>query len=268
LSFQDHGEKILRELGLTSSQAKIYIALVRLGDETTARAVSHFSNIARQDVYHLISELQKLSLVEMIIGKPEMFRAIPWQETVSILIDRRKCKTNALLSEATELLDRLPKKAEATIQQSNRQFMLIPEKEVLIHRTRKAIETAQTSIRAITPWKELTQLLLLLDKCWSQALKRGVNIQWITEKQMNPNSNPENIVVFVKNPRFKLRTMSNPLKKRLILFDDKEVFVATLSKINAAESPALWTNNSAVINILKDYFETKWKAGIKRALLV
>jgi sugar-specific transcriptional regulator TrmB len=261
LSFQDQGEKILRELGLTFSQARVYIALVILGDQTTARAVSNFLNIARQDVYKIVAELQRLSLVEMIIDKPKMFRAIPMQETVSILINRRNRETNALLSEATELLERLPEKAEATIQQDNRQFVLIPEKEVLVHRMEKAIETAQESILVITPWKELTQWMLILDKFWSQALKRGVNIRWITEKQENANSNPENIKAFLKNPHFKLKTMPNPLKIKFSIYDDDKVFIATLRKPNAAESPALWTNNSAIIYILKDYFEMKWEFG-------
>jgi sugar-specific transcriptional regulator TrmB len=264
LSFQDHGEKILRELGLTFSQARVYIGLVRLGDRTTARAVSNIIQIARQDVYQLVAELQKLGLVELIIGKPEMFRAIPLQETISILTDRRNRKMNALLSEASKLLERSPEKPEATIQQNNRQFLLIPEKEVLIHRIRKAIETAQKSIRVITPWKELAQWLLLLDKCWNQALERGIHIQWITEKKVNVDSNPENINAFLKNPRSKLKTMSNLAKNRLAIYDDKEAFIATLSKANAAESPALWTNNSAIINILIDYFDTKWKAGKKK----
>lgn len=266
MSFQDHGEKILHELGLTFSQARVYIALVRIGDRTTARAISNFLNMARQDVYQLVAELQKLGLVELIVGKPEMFRAIPMQETISILIDRRKRKTNALLSEATELLETHLEKTEATIQQTNRQFLLIPEKEVLIHRIRKAIETAQKSIRAITTWKEMIQWLLLLDKSWSQALKRNVNIQWITEKQVNPSSNPENIGAFLKNPCFKLKTMPDPEKKRLFIYDYKGVFIATLRKANAAESPALWTNNPAVIEILRDYFETKWKARTKKHL--
>lgn len=214
MSFQDHGEKILRELGLTFSQARLYIALVRLGDQATVNTVSNFSNVARQDVYSILAELQKLSLVEMIIGNPKMFKAIPMQETVSILINRRNRETNALLSEATELLGRLPEKAEATIQQDNRQFVLIPAKEVLVHRVENAIEIAQKSILVITPRKELTQWLLILDKFWNQALKRGVNIQWITEKQENANSNPESIKAFLNNPHFKLKTMLNPLKKK------------------------------------------------------
>jgi sugar-specific transcriptional regulator TrmB len=264
LSFQDHGEKILRELGLTFSQARVYIGLVRLRDPTTARELSNIINIARQDVYQIVAELQKLGLVELIIGKPEMFKAIPLQETLTILMERRNRKMNALLSEASKLLEKTPEKPEATIQQNNRQFIMIPEKEVLIHRIEKTIETAQKSIRVITPWKELTQWLLLLDKCWNQVLERGVSIQWITEKQVNADSNPENIGAFLKKPRFKLKTVSNLAKKRLAIYDDKEAFIATLSKANAAESPALWTNNPAIINILTDYFDTKWKAGTRK----
>ena len=84
--------------------------------------------------------------------------------------------------------------------------------------------------------------------------------------EMIANLNPENISSFLKNPCFKLKTMANLAKKRLTIYDDKEAFIATLSKANAAESPALWTNNSAIINILIDYFETKWKKGKDKQL--
>jgi sugar-specific transcriptional regulator TrmB len=257
---------MLRELGLTFSQARVYIALARLCAPSTARAVSSFLNIARQDVYQIVAELQKLGLVELVIGKPEMFRAIPIRETVSILMNRRNRETNSLLSEATNLIERLPEQPDAWSQQDNGKFLLIPEKEVLIHRIGKAIETAQKSIRVITPWKELIQWLFLLEKCWSQALRRDVTIQWVTEKRVNADSNPENIAAFLKNPRFKLKTVSNLAKKRFAIYDSKEVFIAILSSTNAAESSALWTNNSLIIDILADYFEMKWKAGTKKHL--
>ena len=83
------GEKTLRELGLTLSQARVYLALVRLGKHSTVKAVSVFSKVARQDVYRTLTELRELSLVEMVIGNPALFMAIPLQETIAIMVERK-----------------------------------------------------------------------------------------------------------------------------------------------------------------------------------
>jgi hypothetical protein len=62
----------------------------------------------------------------------------------------------------------------------------------------------------------------------------------------------------VKNSNFTLRTYATSFKARFGIYDDKEVFITVLDTPNAWESPALWSNNPAIISILKDYFETKW----------
>lgn len=258
MSLQDHGEKILRELGLTFSQTRVYIALVRLGDYSTVKAVSNFSSVARQDLYRIIAQLQELSLVETEIGNLAQFRAIPMQEAVSILMERRSQKTRALLTEATELLEKLPEK-EAQIQHENSQFVLIPKREVVLHRLEKAIERVQEDICSISPWREFAQWMSRLPELWSQTLKRGVTVRWITGKPENTNSGTENLQAILKNPNLKLRIAPEPPERTFGIYDGEEVYVATRREPNAAESPALWTNNPTITYLLKDYFEMKWK---------
>ncbi len=106
------GEKTLRELGLTSSQARVYLTLVKLGNYSTVKTINDFSKVARQDVYRTLTELRDFSLVEMVIGNPAMFRAIPLQETITILVERKNQKTCVLMAEATKLLSLLSKEKE------------------------------------------------------------------------------------------------------------------------------------------------------------
>ena len=103
MALAELGEKTLRELGLTLSQARVYLALLRLGKHSTVKAVSVFSKVARQDVYRTLTELRELSLVEKVISNPALFRAIPLQETTAILIERKNQRTQELLVEASEL---------------------------------------------------------------------------------------------------------------------------------------------------------------------
>ena len=254
-----HGEKTFRELGLTLSQARVYLALVKLGTHSTVKAISVFSKVARQDVYRTLTELRELSLVELVIGNPALFRAIPLQETVAILMERKNQRTRVLMEEATELFNLFAEDKVVRLHQENHQFILVPKKEVLIRRIKKAIEGTQESILIVSPWRELTQWLFTLHESWQQALDRGVEVRWITEKQASPCLLNEITRALIKDPNFTLRTEPTLSNSRFGIYDGKEVFITVLSTPNATESPALWTNNPAITYILKDYFETKWQ---------
>lgn len=62
------------ELGLTSLQAKIYLALAQTGN-ATIRNIAKNSKIARQDVYRIMPSLQKLGLAEQIVVSPTMYKS-------------------------------------------------------------------------------------------------------------------------------------------------------------------------------------------------
>ena len=79
----------LEDLGVTESQGNVYLALLRLGVASKAATIAKFSNTPRQDVYRLLMELQQIGIVQKIITKPAMFRAIPPKETVDILLGER-----------------------------------------------------------------------------------------------------------------------------------------------------------------------------------
>lgn len=254
-----HGENTLRELGLTLSQARVYLALLKLGTHSNVKALSVHSKVARQDVYRTINELRELGLVEMVIANPALYWAIPLQETVSILMERKNQRTQVLMEEATELFEHYAKNTPIGFDPENHQFVLVPKKDVLVRRIKKVVESAHESILIMTPWRESTQWLFNLHDSWEMALNKGVKIRWLTEKPETAYSFNETTRSLIKHNNFTLRTNLASLNARFGIYDDKEAFVTVLNTTNATESPALWTNNTAVTFILRDYFETKWE---------
>jgi sugar-specific transcriptional regulator TrmB len=229
--------------------------------------MSNFSNIARQDVYRLLEQLQRISLVEKIVAKPAMFKAIPIREVTSILMERRNQKTQALLKESEEFLGSFNKTKSSTESQDNNQFVLIPKREAIVRRIESCIKAAQNKIHVITPWREFSQWMFTFHELWRQAIERGVKIRWITErKPQNVDLALEPIHVFSGNPGFRLRTMAEKTEKRLGIYDGKEVFIAITRDTNAGESQALWTNNPMMIYMLEDYFEMKWQLATEMKL--
>jgi sugar-specific transcriptional regulator TrmB len=80
--------EILAELGLTHTEAKIYMNLLCL-KRATANNIHRKSNVARQEVYRILSDLQEKGLVEKVIDKPTKFKPIPASDAISILLQRR-----------------------------------------------------------------------------------------------------------------------------------------------------------------------------------
>jgi hypothetical protein len=46
--------------------------------------------------------------------------------------------------------------------------------------------------------------------------------------------------------------------------DEKEVFIIAEPTVELSESPALWSNNSSLVNIVEDYFEILWMTALEK----
>src|SRR5665647_2316714 len=60
---------VLESLGLSSIQAKAYLALTRLG-RAKAGEIGKNAGVARQDVYRVLDKLQESGLIEKIVCSP------------------------------------------------------------------------------------------------------------------------------------------------------------------------------------------------------
>ena len=81
---QEEHIQTLTNLGLSFLQAKTYLNLAKL-EKADVRTISTISNVARQDIYRIMPTLEKLGLAEKILGKPNMYKANPIKEGVSLL---------------------------------------------------------------------------------------------------------------------------------------------------------------------------------------
>ncbi|MFH1803125.1 MAG: helix-turn-helix domain-containing protein [archaeon] len=81
--------KILQEIGLNSSEARVYLALLDLGD-STRKAIVHDSGIAGSKVYDLLNKLQEKGLVSVYIkDKVKHFKPTNPKQILSYLETKR-----------------------------------------------------------------------------------------------------------------------------------------------------------------------------------
>ena len=247
----------LIRLGLSSCQSRVYLALVQL-ETATIKDASDVSGVARTDIYRIVSKLQELGLVEKIITAPVKFRAIPIYEGVSILMERKTNELSQLQIDTRDFLKDLKQNKPKTMHPAKADYVLIPEKEPLLHRLSKECQTTKRSIDIVCGYKAFQPRLFVFAEVLEKAMKRGVKIRWIVEKPEDLNSWSEIVQVFKKNPSFNLRTIPEAPVVRLGIYDKNEMFIASYPKTGTLESPVLWSNNPSLVAMAQDYFEILW----------
>jgi sugar-specific transcriptional regulator TrmB len=262
VNFNDDAQTLMH-LGLTSSQAKVYLALIRLASDSKGTTIAKFANVPRQDVYRLLAELQQIGIVQKALVKPATFKSAPPEETVSILLERRKIDFSMLKHEAEKFVKNTKDPMyEQLAMPENDQFILYPEREAIIFKAREATENTQVSLTDITPFNELEAWLAILSKSVEEALKRGVKIRWITERPENLRSIPKFLQPYLMYRNFEVRFVSKPLRAKIGIFDGKEAILGIFMDSGFARSPALWSNNPSFVAIAENYFESCWKTGL------
>lgn len=256
--------EILLHLGLTTSQEKVYLALLKLGADSKGTTIAKFADVPRQDVYRLLSELQHIGIVQKTLDTPAKFRSTLPKEAVDILL-RRKMDNFSELKKEADIFAKRDREIcnEASIQPEKHQFVLITDREAITCRIRGAVENTKATINTITPLNEVVPWLTVLSETYDEARFRGVKSRWITEKPEDTSCNPKSLQTFTKHKNFKLRFVSNPLRAKLSIFDSKEVILSVFTDGGFASSPALWSNNSSLVTMAESYFETIWRSALK-----
>ncbi len=106
MSMEDRAKifKALLDLGLTKNEAKVYIALIGLG-EAKASEISRKSGVVREKTYKVLRSLEEKKLVKVIDGQPTRWRVVPPSEIFKPVIESRK----KVVMEMEEVLEELQK---------------------------------------------------------------------------------------------------------------------------------------------------------------
>ena len=130
--------KTLVELGLSRTQAKIYLALVEKGT-STIRAVAENSGVGRPDTYRAMLELKRVGLIETILCSPTKYNPLPLPEAVSILIGQKHKEIRDLKEKTGKLLEEYENKISEQTNAFDNEFVLVPKGKASINKGMTAI---------------------------------------------------------------------------------------------------------------------------------
>ena len=250
---------MLTRLGLTPAQAKIFVALSKSG-QSSAKAISKNSRIARSDVYRVMETLEKLGAVEKTVSAPSKFRAIPMQDVILILLECRRDETSKLKATAREILKRFKKGVvETTFEEDEPQFVLVPQNKAVINRIRAAIDKSQKNLDLLVSWKRLSEgVTSAFAESFEKACARNVQLRFIVE---NPERSrgAERVIKFIRKCSVcQLRFIPRCPKVIMGIYDKKEITLAVDPAMSLPDSPALWSNSQSLVTMAQNYFDISW----------
>ena len=254
--------QILSSFGLTFNEAKVFLALTLLGS-ATVKEISKFSNVARETIYRILPRLQKLGLVEKEIAWPTRFAAMNLGDAVNVLFGLRNKETRDLQKKVNVLLRLKSRKAKLEPLEETSRFLLVPAKKMFISKIEDALDRAQKCICILTSNKRHISEWDIFSEAVGKALSRGVKFRIVTstvERVLSPSF----LEVGNNDQRIEIRYTRSVRRCAASIMDEKEVFIIAKPMVELSESPALWSNNSSLVNIVEDYFEILWMTALEK----
>ncbi|MCW4029781.1 MAG: hypothetical protein NWE92_09085 [Candidatus Bathyarchaeota archaeon] len=251
---------ILVNLGCSFSQSRVYLALIQNGSSTIG-SIAKVTGIHRENLYKIIHSLIQKGLVEQEVDSPSKYYALPPDEVLTMLINRRQTQISQLKIQSEAVVEKLRKKRlqNAVGENENAHFIVVSGKDIVIERLKKVLDKTQISVDTVTTQLRFSQAIIEFAEGYRQALKRGVKIRLATEKYVPEKEALEILKELTKNPDFQVKCFPNPLQAIAAIFDKKEAHVSISVTANLSGAAGLWSNNSCFTAIAQAYFEEKWR---------
>ena len=254
-SIEDEAIQTLTDLGLNLSQARVYFALLQEGT-STAKQISKFSGVNRQEIYRIMPKLITLGLATKIIDIPTRWKATPIRQGLSILLESKKKETSKLHKKATKIINGIKGNNKiAKLQEEEHSFKIIPQKIAIKNWIPRTIEKTYTNNDVITTMESYNKFMYAQSEAFIKAAKRGVKLRFIVYKAENEEASPKIASKFndIANIRTKFVT-STPLGV-MAIHDNK---LAIINTHPMGFGPSFVSSNPSLVRMLSNHFELLW----------
>lgn len=239
----DYVNSLLRMIGLSRYQLKVYLTLVERGP-LTASSIVKYAGVPSSKVYSVLKGMVKLGIIDVDSSKrPEVFAAKPPKEVFSITVSR----VNDIIEKAKPVINTLQMIYEASNQRT-----IKARSETLF--TIKGLQNAKNLARVIMMGnaKEVSIAIpygqLLDDEITSMIIEAAgkSEVKLLVTKDLVNNAK-------TLPPRVSLRV-------RDMMFGAGFIGDGVLLTIQyGADYLSLYSTQEYIIEIAKTYFETLWR---------
>ena len=244
------------DLGLTSSEAKVYLTAINLGAATTTE-IAGAAVKERSNTHHLLGRLEQLGLVEATLDSPTKFKPIDPGEAMDHLFSLKAVKFHELDERRKSVLASLSfpdfgatggTETYSVIKGRVRTYLHMIE-SMSVCKKRVSLLLSANGVTRLRRFGNFMQVM-------RQKTKAGVEFRVITEIS---RSNVGDVKAFGKLAD--LRHIRNQSTNASI-YDSSVGSVALVINDNleedVSEHVALWSNGGSFVKMLTDFFDSVW----------
>lgn len=244
----------LQEIGLTSYEAKIYLALLEYG-RMHAREIAEKSTVPITAIYPNVKTLQEKKFLQKFSGETAQFEALPPSVAFPSYIEKRKLELDKNAKNIVQESELLLGKKKLTTEKEVLTLSLGKEaSSVIYHESLKRV----TNSYYILGWhfiKVRDKYGFLQD--FKQAISKGVDVRIILT---GPTDKEWSLIKTYQEAGVKLKYL--PIENfSLVIVDENECKI-TLKNKAYAEKFNLHVKDQALAQAMQSYFLSMWKKAI------
>jgi sugar-specific transcriptional regulator TrmB len=261
LNLEENEVAALQRLGLTEYEARIYLALVRMGP-IKASEVSFFGNVPRTKTYGAIRELEKKSLLNIIPGKPEIYAVRSPSEVLMPLVT----KLEGDVKESTNLVHKLAVTYESNVivrsqyPREAKEIWIMEGRANILAKMNELFDAASKAINYCTSANGLIRTYKANSEALEKARERGVTVRIVTSIS-GDNAAVAREMGAVAEVRI-LRKLLPPQLSNFISVDSRDLLVIEVKPDDLSTDKgsdfAAWNRNRLSIAIHDQLFTLLW----------
>jgi sugar-specific transcriptional regulator TrmB len=253
-------EEVLKSLGLTNSQIRVYKALTELGSAPAA-VIAQRAKVYRTNLYDILEQLRKKGLVTSNVHNKTLFFSITEPRNLLTLMEEQKAslrKTEADLHECVKSLKRAP------VILNRKNIVVYQDREGLQYFYEQLVDMAQSHDEVLvigssaTIFDAFNYYILNLSKRIREINVRG---RMIANKEIIRNAIMQRTMGLVK---MKLRSLPKGYVSPAAIF----IFKDTVGFCNFMENPfVIMVDDKNFAHSYKKHFNDLWKTASPENIL-
>ncbi len=258
-SFNDENEdlkedffKRLEKFGLTKNQSKVYLYLSKNGPHS-ANELTKLLKLPRTETYHLLTVLENKGIVIGRFGKPNKYDSLPFDKTISVLVNNEKIRITELVKQGDELMnvwEKIPATRVNEEELIDNRFQVLKGMNPILGKIKQITQTAQKEILILGSENDF---LKFYHTDFFEITKSKANLKMLI------SCSDKTKFVFDDLPQEKIKKFNDKLANELffIVKDSKETIF--LMNTPHEEISAIWTESISVLKSLNSLFNLIWK---------
>lgn len=257
----------LRGLGLTERDSEVFIFLAKKGP-VIARVMLSTLKINKAQLYRSLKNLQSKGIVESTLEYPARFSAISFDRVLDLYIKSKKDETQKIEENRETILSHWKSLAVEEVTILSDKFMVIEGENYVYSKIGQMLKDAKKQILASASGLSIIQAeKFSLIKSMAELKVPFKVLTNVSSKNLPIIQKAiEEMSSFSKSGTCRHIDLSEKLFPRFVIRDEDElIFFVTIreeSSSNHSSDTGLWTNNRALINAFRTFFDQLWRDAV------